>query len=151
MRTLGRWRRRDIETSDAPARDTRRIRRKLYLITAAVVLAIFVSAAVLFEYQSVTFVRMDVAGTAYASFTVTHDSMSVQLPANQSVTVVLPTHTNVTVYAHPDPTYRVVGWNTSGAAVVIKTGEDSISLMTGAGGDIIDVSVVLAPDPGATG
>ena len=56
----------------------------------------------------------------------------------------------MTVYAKPDPTYRAVGWNTSGAPV-IETGNDSISLMTGAGGDTIDVAVVLASGPSSGG
>src|SRR6185437_15114618 len=131
----------DVAMPDPPARDTKPMRRKYYLITASVVLVIFVAAAFLFQYQNVTFVRMDVAGTAYATFTVAHDSTSVSLPAAQSVTVELPAHTNVTIYANPDPAHRVVGWNTSGAPV-LKMGKDSISLMTGAGGDTIDVSVV---------
>jgi hypothetical protein len=135
--------------SEAPARDTKRRRRKFYLITAAVMLVVIGSAAALFEYQNVTYVHMNVGETNYATFTVAHGSMSVSLPADQSVTVELPAHTNVTIYATPEATYRVVGWNTSGAPV-LKTGHDSVSLMTGAGGDTIDVSVVLATGPNAT-
>ena len=69
------------------------MRGRFYLITASVILVLFVSAAALFEYQNLNFVRMDITGTTDATFTVAHDSTSVPIPANQSVTVELPTHT----------------------------------------------------------
>jgi hypothetical protein len=47
--------------------------------------------------------------------------------------------------AYPNATYQLLSWHTAGAQV-IQTENDSISIMTGNGGDTVMISAILASE-----
>jgi hypothetical protein len=125
-------------------------RRRFYIITIAVFLIIILFAAVIIVYTEDSYVKIEVTGTAHAYFVLSYDSTNATIPASQNVTVEVLPHVNLTISAYPDSLYNVSSWNTSGAQV-LRTGADTISLMTPQGGDTVKVSPVLsARSPGPT-
>jgi preprotein translocase subunit SecY len=117
-------------------------RRRFYVITVAVLLAIFLFAAVILVYTEQSYVKIEVTGTNQAYFVLSYDSTNVTIPLSQNITVEVLPSANVTITAHPNATYSVSSWHTSGAEV-LRTGNDTISLLTGQGGSTIQVSAVL--------
>ncbi|MDA4112475.1 MAG: hypothetical protein OK474_00300 [Thaumarchaeota archaeon] len=125
-------------------------RRRFYIITIAVFLIIILFAAVIIVYTEDGYVKIEVTGTAHAYLVLSYDSTNATIPVSQNVTVEVLPHVNLTISAYPDPLYNVSGWNTSGAQV-LRTGNDTITLMTPQGGDTVKVSPVLsAKSPGST-
>lgn len=122
-------------------RDPKRLRRRFYLITVIILAVVFATAAILFEYQATSFVEMNVLGSSHSSLIITHDSQTVSLSPSENATIELPPHTNITVQASLSPPYGAVQWNVSGVSFV-PTGDDTITLMTGAGGSSIQLSIV---------
>jgi hypothetical protein len=123
-------------------------RRRYYIITGSVFLAIFLFAAAITVYTDQSYVKIEVEGTPHAYFFVTYDSTNVTVPVSQNTTVVVLPHVNVTIIGHPDPAYVLSRWTTRGGQV-LRTGNDSISIMTGGGGETIAVSAVLLATPSA--
>jgi hypothetical protein len=118
------------------------IRRRFYIITIAVLLIIILFAAIIVVYTEDSYVKIEITGTNHTYFVLSYDSTSVTIPTSQNVTVEVLPHANVTISAHPDPQYDVINWSTSGA-IVLETGNNTISLLTGQGGDTVNVSAVL--------
>lgn len=117
-------------------------RRRFYIITVAVFLTIILFAAIILVYTEDSYVKVEITGTSHAFFVLSYDSTNVTIPSAQNVTVEVLPHANVTISAHPDAPYDLLRWNTSGAKI-LGTGNDTISLLTGQGGDTIQVSAVL--------
>jgi hypothetical protein len=105
-------------------------------------LIVFGVAVGILEYDRVTTVSMDIAASPHAYFVVAHGSTNVTLPEDQNAVVQLPQHTNITVFAFPNPSYQVKGWSVSVPTTV--TGQDYIELVTGSDGSTIEVSVTLS-------
>jgi hypothetical protein len=125
-------------------------RRRFYIITIVAFLIIILFATIIIVYTEDSYVKIEVTGTAHAYFVLSYDSTNATIPASQNVTVEVLPHVNLTISAYPDPLYNVSSWNTSGAQV-LRTGTDTISLMTPQGGDTVKVSPVLsARSPGST-
>ena len=85
---------------------------------------------------------MDLAGSPHAYFVVAHGSSNITLPEDQDAVVQLPQHSNITVYAFPDPSYHVTGWSVS--LPTTATGQNYIVLESGSDGSTIKVSVTLS-------
>jgi hypothetical protein len=118
-------------------------RRKFYIITIAVFLIIIVFATAIIVYTEDSYVKIEVTGTAHAYFVLSYDSTNATIPASQNITVEVLPHVDLTITAYPDHLYNVSSWNTSGAQV-LRTGNDTITLLTGSGGDTVKVSPVLS-------
>ena len=125
-------------------------RRRFYAITIAVFLAIILFAAIIFVYTEDSYVKIEVTGTDHAYFVLSYDSTNVTIPSSENVTVEVLPHANVTIAAYPNATYSVSSWHTSGAQV-LRTGNDTISLLTGQGGDTIKVSAALITKSSGSG
>ncbi len=117
-------------------------RRRFTLIMAVALLILFGVAVGILEYDNTTTVNMDITGSPHAYFVVAHGSANVTLPPGQNAVVQLPQHTNITVFAFPDPSYQVKGWTISVA--VSSTGQNYIEFVTGSDGSTIKVSVTLS-------
>ena len=121
-------------------------RRRFYAITAAILLAIFLIAGVMLVYTEDSYVKIEITGTNHAYFVLAYDSTNVTIPSSQNATVEVLPNANVTITAYPNATYTLLSWYTSGADV-LRTGNNSISFLTGKGGSIIQVSAVLSTTP----
>jgi len=117
-------------------------RPRFTLIMAVALLILFGVAVALLEYDNTSTVSMDITGSPHAYFVVAHGSTNVSLPVGQNAVVDLPQHTNITVYAFPDPSYHVKGWTVSLA--LTATGQNYIEFVTGSDGSTIKVSVTLS-------
>jgi hypothetical protein len=106
-------------------------------------LIVFGSAAAILEYSSASTVNMTLAGSPHAYFAVVYGSTNATVPEDQNAVVDLPPHVAITVYAYPDPTYQVEGWNLTGVQE-IGTGQNSISFETGSAGSTIALAVNLS-------
>ena len=125
-------------------------RRRFYIITIAVFLIIILFATIIIVYTEDSYVKIEVTGTTHAYFVLSYDSTNATIPASQNITVEVLPHVNLTISAYPDPLYNVSSWNISGAQI-LRMGNDTISLLTGQGGDTVKVSPVLSEkSPGST-
>jgi hypothetical protein len=122
------------------------MRRRFYIITAAVMAIIFLFAATLVVYTDYSYVKIEVTGTNQAYFVLAYDSTNVTIPSSQSVTVEVLPNVNVTITAHLNATYSLSNWHVSGAEV-LTTGNDTVSLLTGKGGSTIQVTAVIVTKP----
>ena len=118
-------------------------RRRFYALTVVILLAIAVAAVAILVYTEESYVKVEVTGTDAAYFTLSYDSAQATIPYSQNYTIEVLPHANVTLLAHPNATYAVLRWETSGADV-LRTGNDTINFLTGAGGSTIHVSAVLS-------
>lgn len=125
-------------------------RRRFHIITIAVVLAIILVAAVILVYTDDSYVKIEVIGTSHAYFVLSYDSTSLPIPSSQNVTVEVLPHVVLTIVAYPNATYQLMSWHISGAQV-IQTQNDTISIMTGNGGDTVMVSAILASQASGPG
>ena len=125
-------------------------RRRFYAITALILIAIIGSAIIIVAYEDESYVRIEVSGTANASFVVSYDSTSVTLSASESATVEVLPHSNVTITAEPVAPFIVIRWDVSGATVTPR-GQNSINFLTGQGGSSVHVSAELAANSSASG
>lgn len=123
-------------------------RRRFYAITAAVLLAMFLIAGAILVYTEDSYVKIEVMGTSHAYFVLAYDSTNVTIPSSQNATVEVLPSVNVTITAYPNATYSLQSWHTSGADV-LRTGNNSISFLTGKGGSTIQISAVLVAAPAA--
>jgi hypothetical protein len=120
-------------------------RRRFHLITTAVVLAIILVAAVILVYTEDSYVKIEVTGTSHAYFVLSYDSTNVTIPSSQNETIEVLPHVDVTIMAYPNATYQLLSWHTAGGQV-IQTENDTISIMTGNGGETVMVSAILASE-----
>ncbi|MGA2663856.1 MAG: hypothetical protein ABSF83_02830 [Nitrososphaerales archaeon] len=118
-------------------------RRRFYALTAAILLVVAVVAVAILVYTEDSYVKVEVTGTDAAYFTLSYDSTQATIPYSQNYTIEVLPNANATLVAHPNATYAVVRWETSGADV-LGTGNDTINFLTGAGGSTIQISVVLS-------
>lgn len=123
-------------------------RRKFYTITVAVLLAIFLIAGAILVYTEDSYVKIEIAGTDHAYFVLAYDSTNVTISSSQNATVEVLPNANVTITAYPNATYSLLSWRTSGADV-LRTGDNSISFLTGKGGSTVQISAVLETTPAA--
>ncbi len=124
--------------------------RRFHIITITVVLVIILIAAVILVYTEDSYVKIEVTGTSHAHFVLSYDSTSVTIPSSQNETVEVLPHVDVTIMAYPNATYQLLSWHASGGQV-IQTENDTISIMTGNGGDTIMVSAILASEASSLG
>jgi hypothetical protein len=119
--------------------------RRFHVITIAAVLAVILIAAVILVYTEDSYVKIEITGTSHAYFVLSYDSTSVTIPSSQNWTVNVLPHVDLTIVAYPNATYQLLSWHTSGGQV-IQTQNDTISIMTGNGGDTVIVSATLASE-----
>ena len=119
--------------------------RRFHIITISVVLAIILLAAAILVYTEDSYVKVEVTGTSHAYFVLSYDSTSTTIPSSQNFTIEVLPHVDVTVTAYPSATYQILSWHTSGAQVT-QTGNDTISFLTGQGGNTIMVSAVVSAE-----
>ena len=122
------------------------MRRRFYVITVAVLLSIVILAAFIVAYTEDSYAKIEFTGSSHAYFVLSYDSTSVTIPSSQNVTVEVLPHANITITAHPDASFTISSWITTGAQV-LRTGNDTISLLTGQGGETIRVAAVLLAKP----
>lgn len=118
-------------------------RRRFYIITAAIFVAILGFSVLIVEYVNYSYVKIEVTGSSDASFVVSYDSTSATINASQNAAIEVLPHANVTVTAYPVASYGVVNWSVNGATATGK-GPDAIDFVTGQGGSTIKVSAELA-------
>lgn len=119
-----------------------RNRRKFYIITAIVLVAIIGTAVFITAYIELSYVKIDVAGNSSTSFAISYDSANATLPSSESATVEVLPHVDVTITAIVTPPSTIVRWDVNGATFT-QTGQDTITFVTGGGGSTIQISVEL--------
>jgi hypothetical protein len=129
-----------MDAAQAPPKPKK---RNFTLMMIIALLIVFGSAIALLEYSNSTTVNMTVAGSAHAYFAVVYGSTNATLPEAQNAVVDLPPHAGIIIYAYPDQSYQVEGWNVSGAQVT-GTGQNSVSIETGSVGSNIALAVNLS-------
>ena len=122
-------------------------RRRFYIITVIVLVAVLGSALFIFEYLQYSYVSIQVLGNKETSFTVSYDSTTASLSPAQNATVEVLPHANVTITAHVASPYSVVKWDVAGTTFTQK-GQNEVNFLTGGGGAVILVSVELTNSSG---
>jgi hypothetical protein len=118
-------------------------KRKFYIVTVLILVAVIGSAAVIVEYVDSSYVSIEVIGSSHASLALSYDSTSVTLSASENATVEVLPHASLTVTADPVSPYTVVHWDVSGPTAT-QEGQNSVVFQTGQGGGVIHVSAELA-------
>ena len=121
---------------------TRQRRKRFYVITVVVLIAILGSAIFIVEYFDNSYVKIVVTGTSHSSFVISYDSTSVTLSASENATVEVLPHANLTITAIPATSYAVAHWDVNGANVTQRS-QDTINFLTAQGGTTIHVSAEL--------
>ncbi len=117
-------------------------RRKFYLTTIAVFVAIGLFVAASFVYTDYSFVGIEITGSSRAYFVLSYDSTNTTIHYSQNVTVDVLPHVDVTIAAYLNSSVTLSSWRVSGAEVV-GTGNDTVSLLTGQGGGTVKVTAIL--------
>lgn len=128
-----------MQTSTLPATN----RRRFYIITAIVLVAVLGSALFIVEYLDYSYANIQVLGNKETSFTISYDSTSTSLTPSENATVEVLPHANVTVKAQVASPYDIVRWDVVGVSFS-QEGPDSINFVTGAGGSVVHIAVEVA-------
>ncbi len=127
--------------------EANRNRRKFYIITAVMLVAIIGTAVFITAYIDLSYVKINVVGNSSTSFAISYDSTNATLPTSESATVEVLPHVDVTITATVTPPSTIVRWDVSGATFT-QRGQDSITFVTGGGGSAIQISVELTNSSG---
>jgi hypothetical protein len=117
-------------------------RRKFYIITAVVLIAVVGIAVFITEYVEYSYVKIEVVGNSSTSFVLSYDSTSASLSPSENATVEVLPHADVTITATVSAPYSILRWDVIGVTPT-QNGPDSIHFLTGSGGQTILVSVEL--------
>jgi hypothetical protein len=122
--------------------ETKARRRRFYIITALVFVAILGIAVFIVVDLEFSYAKIEVTGNSQVSFTVSYDSTTASISPSENATVEVLPHVNVTVTATVSAPYAIAHWNVTGA-VSYQRGPDAIDFLTGAGGSTVQLSVEL--------
>ena len=117
-------------------------RRRFYLITIGIFIAIISAVVVIVVYTDFSYASVAVSGPSSVSFVLAYDSTNLTLSAGQNATVAVLPGANVTLTASPVSPFIVSGWTVSGANYH-AVGQDTINFVAGGGGNTVRVSVQL--------
>lgn len=115
-------------------------KRRFYVITAGVFIAIVAAAIAIVAITEYSYVNVEVHENTHVSFVLAYDSTNVTISSGENATVAVLPSANVTLTAVVDPSYAISGWVVTGATYHQETG-DAISFLSGSGGGTISVSV----------
>ena len=123
-------------------------RRKFYIITATVLIAILGAAALIVVDVEYSYVKIEVLGNSATSFTISYDTTGTTLTPSENATVEVLPHANVTVTVSVSSPYSVLKWDVSGVTASPE-GANSIRFVTGQGGSVILIALQLAKNSSA--